>query len=293
MSAYDPRVTPARPDLAAKRLEGKVQSARFVEGVLREVTAPQAPMRKAPSHDAALETEALKGEYIVIYDDNGEGWSWGQLQSDDYVGWIPSRALGPKGQEPTHHVSALRTLVFPGPSIKLPPVESLPLESKLAIARFEQEFAVSAAGGYLAARHLSPINAWELDFVAVAERFVGTPYLWGGKTNAGIDCSGLVQIALSAAGLKCPRDSDMQERTLGQPLVPADDVSSLRRGDLIFWTGHVAIACDAARIVHANAFHMSVAVEPVADALRRIGAAGVALKSIRRMEGLDLRKIRT
>jgi hypothetical protein len=283
MSAFDPRVTPARPDLAAKHLEGKVQSARFVEGTLYEVTAPQAPVRHGPSHSAPLDTEALKGEHFISYDDNGEGWHWGQLKSDGYVGWVPSFALGPPSEQLTHRVSVQRTLMFPGPSIKLPPIESLPLGSQLNIARFEQDFAVNADGGYLPAKHVMPLNTVELDFAEVAERFVGTPYLWGGKTSFGVDCSGLVQVALTATGIQCPRDSDMQERALGLSVEPVD-FSNLQRGDLIFWSGHVAIVCNASRIVHANAFHMAVVVEPVAAAMRRIAAAGVRLKSVRRLK---------
>jgi cell wall-associated NlpC family hydrolase len=287
MNALDPRVTPARPDLAAKHLEGKVVAKRFVEGAKHCVVVPYAPLRKSPSHDAPLETEALRGEDIVIYDDNGEGWSWGQLASDNYVGWIPASALGIRTNEPTHRVSALRTLVFPGPSIKLPPVESLPLGSLLAIAETGSDLALTADGAYVPAKHLAPLGSRENDFVAIAERFVGSPYLWGGKTNNGIDCSGLVQIALTGCGKTCLRDSDMQEAALGSVIDIAHDLSNLRRGDLLFWPGHVAIACDSSRIVHANAFHMAVAIEPVAGAVRRIAATGVKLRTVRRIDGLD------
>jgi cell wall-associated NlpC family hydrolase len=133
--------------------------------------------------------------------------------------------------------------------------------------------------GYLPARHLAPLDRVEPDFVAVAERFLGTPYLWGGKTNNGVDCSGLVQVALAACGMPCPRDSDMQERALGAPVALADS----RRGDLLFWKGHVAIVRDAATLLHANAFHMMVAVEPIAEALARIEAAGSPVTSVKRL----------
>jgi cell wall-associated NlpC family hydrolase len=131
--------------------------------------------------------------------------------------------------------------------------------------------------------HLAPAGAFEADFVAVAERFLNTPYLWGGKTSHGIDCSGLVQVALSARGLPCPRDSDMQREALGAPLALAPDCSKLRRGDLLFWQGHVAIARDGATLIHANAFHMAVAVEPMAEALARIGAGGNELLAVKRL----------
>ena len=275
----DNRTTPARPDLAAAHLRGQVEAARFVEGERQEVIAGQAPLRAGPSHDAGLLTEALKGERVVVYETDDEGWSWGQLETDRYVGFLPASALLAAGLAPTHRVTALRTLVFPGPDIKLPPVETLPLGAQVAIVRMQENFAVSA-GGFLPARHLAPLAAVEPDFVSVAERFLGVPYLWGGKTSLGLDCSGLVQVSLHAAGVACPRDSDMQERTLGRSI----SLAGLQRGDLIFWKGHVAIALGRNSMIHANAFHMAVAIEPVAEALGRIGAAGSQVTSVRRLK---------
>ncbi|MGH6783556.1 MAG: C40 family peptidase, partial [Sphingomicrobium sp.] len=161
-------------------------------------------------------------------------------------------------------------------------IGSLPLGASLAIARIEDSFAVTRAGGYVPAIHLAPITTIEEDFVAVAERFVGVPYLWGGKTSHGLDCSGLVQVALSACGLPCPRESDLQEQALGQAIAPAAELSNLRRGDLLFWKGHVAIARDEATLLHANAFHMSVVREPLAEAIARIRAAGSELTNLKR-----------
>ncbi|HEY1978450.1 MAG TPA: NlpC/P60 family protein [Xanthobacteraceae bacterium] len=279
MPPFDPRITPVRADLAAKYLEGKVAAPRYAEGRVMEVVEPQTPVRREPRPDAPLETEALKGERVTIYDINDEGWAWGQLAADNYVGWLPTNALAAAGATPTHKVAALRTLVFPGPSIKLPPVEALPLGARLSVVRIEDRLAVTSSGGYLPAAHVTPAGDHESDFVAVAERFVGTPYLWGGKTSLGIDCSGLVQTALTACGIACPRDSDMQEQGLGM----AAEVSSLKRGDLVFWKGHVAIACDAASLLHANAFHMAVTIEPIAEAIARIRAAGNEVTSVRRV----------
>jgi cell wall-associated NlpC family hydrolase len=284
VDAPDPRLTPARADIAAKHLEGKVAAARFVEGEPREVAEPQAPLRRAPSPEAPLDTEALKGERVIVYETTDEGWAWGQLESDGYVGWLPAGALRTPGPAPTHRVVALRTLVFPGPSIKLPPLEALPLGGRLAIARLEAPFALTASGGCIPARHLAPLDASENDFVAVAERFAGVPYLWGGKTSLGLDCSGLVQVALAACGVPCPRDSDMQETALGKPLSPPFDLSKLRRGDLIFWSGHIAIVRDPATLIHANAFHMAVALEPIAEAIGRIRARWGEVTSVRRLE---------
>jgi cell wall-associated NlpC family hydrolase len=280
--SFDPRLTPARSDIAAKHLEGKVKAARFVEGELYAVSDALAPVRRAPSPDAPLETQALKGERVTIYDRDDNGWAWGQLARDGYVGWLPEVALTQTLITPTHRVIALRTFAFPGPSIKLPPVEQLPLGARIEIVEQDETFAVTGQQHYLPRRHVAPLDSYEPDFVAVAERFVGTPYLWGGKSSFGIDCSGLVQVALDAAGIQAPRDSDMQERALGN-VVPPSQWQALRRGDLIFWKGHVAIVRDADSLVHANAHHMATAIEPLAAAITRIAAAGSEITSVRRM----------
>ena len=278
----DPRTTPARPDLAAKYLEGKIQAARFVTGEEFEISDPIAPLRSAPSSDAELATQALKGERATIYDRNGEGWAWGQLSSDGYVGWLPDRALARPVGKPTHKITAIRTFAFPGPSIKLPPVETLVLGTMLTVTRQDGAFAVTREGWYLPQQHVGGIDHHAGDFVAVAERFVGTPYLWGGKSSLGIDCSGLVQIALNAAGIGCPRDSDMQQDGLGRDL-NANESKKLQRGDLIFWRGHVAIVRDADTIVHANAHHMATVIENTRDAITRIKAAGNEVVAIKRL----------
>jgi cell wall-associated NlpC family hydrolase len=283
MQAFDPRITPARADLAAKELEGKVAASRYVEGRIYEVIEPQTPLRREPTPDAPLGTEALKGERVIVYDANAEGWAWGQLATDACVGWLPANALAPAGPVPTHKVVALRTFAFPGPSIKLPPIEALPFGARLVVTRTDDRMAITQTGAHVPIPHLAPVEHYETDFVAVAERFIGVPYLWGGKTVLGLDCSGLVQVALAACGIACPRDSDMQEHALGAPIAVAGDFSNLRRGDLVFWKGHVAILRDHASLLHANAFHMAVAIEPVAQALARIGAAGVEVTSVRRI----------
>jgi Bacterial dipeptidyl-peptidase Sh3 domain/NlpC/P60 family len=279
----DPRLLPARPDLAAKYLEGKVNAARFVTGETYEIVEAIAPMRSAPASDAMLLTQALKGEGITIYDRNDEGWTWGQLTGDGYVGWVPAAALARAGAAPTHKITALRTLVFPGPSIKLPPIDILTLGARITVIRQEGSFAVTRDSGFLPSRHLGELDAFERDFAAVAEQFCGTPYLWGGKTSLGIDCSGLVQIALNASGTGGPRDSDMQEGALGRTLSAAESQNP-KRGDLIFWKGHVAIARDAETIVHANAHHMATVVENTRAAIARIAAAGNEVTSIKRLD---------
>ena len=279
----DPRLTAARGDLAAKSLEGKVEATRFVTGEEFEITDAIAPLRRASSSDAELMTQSLKGERVTVYDRNSEGWAWGQLNSDGYVGWLPDGALSkPKGPS-THKVTALLTFAFPGPSIKLPPVETLAMGASLTVQREQGSFAVTREGWYLPRRHLDPIDHRAPDFVAIAERFVGAPYLWGGKSSVGIDCSGLVQVSLTAAGTGCPRDSDMQQDGLGRELNP-QEAKTLRRGDLIFWKGHVAIARDADTIVHANAHHMMTAIERTQDVFARSKVAGNEVTAIKRLD---------
>jgi cell wall-associated NlpC family hydrolase len=278
----DPRLTPARPEVAAKYLEGKVKAARFVEGETLEVVEAIAPLRRAPAPDTELLTQALKGERVTIYDRNGEGWAWGQLGSDGYVGWLPESTLAKQLSRPTHKVTALWTFAFAGPSIKTPPTHSLPMGAAMEIDREDGSFAVIDGGYYVPRQHLGPLDARASDFVAVAERFVGTPYLWGGKSAFGIDCSGLVQVSLTAAGTGCPRDSDMQCDGLGRALSTTES-KHLKRGDLIYWKGHVAIVRDAETIVHANAHHMATVIENTKDAIARIKAAGNDVVAIKRL----------
>lgn len=265
--ALDPRLNAYRADLATAELRGKVDAPRFAEGTLHRIIDASAPVREDGHPDAAQVTEALHGERVIVYEIDGEGWAWGQLQRDRYVGWLPANALGKVGAAPTHRVSALRTLGFPGPDIKKPPLATFPFGAEIIVTRADAKFVTTDTGLCLPAPHVVDLAANESDFVAVAERFLGTPYLWGGKTSLGIDCSGLVQISLQSAGVACPRDSDMQA-SLGKD-VP---LAKLRRGDLLFWNGHVAIARDAQTIVHANAHHMAVAIESVDEAVARIKA---------------------
>ncbi|MFG1239559.1 C40 family peptidase [Xanthobacter autotrophicus DSM 597] len=274
----DARLTPARADLAATSLKGLVDVPRFVDGEMRRVAVPVAPLRRRPAGDAPLETEALFGERVRLFEEDTEGWAWVQLEADNYVGYMPAEALAPEGTAPAHKVTALRTFLFPGPDIKLPPRDALVFGSRVVVRSISGGFALTT-DGCLPAVHVAPADDREGDFVTVAARFLGVPYLWGGRSSLGIDCSGLVQTALAATGVRVPRDSDMQEKAIGAA-IPLD--APRRRGDLLFWPGHVGIAEDEQTLLHANAFHMAVAREPLAGALERISAAGLALRTVRR-----------
>jgi cell wall-associated NlpC family hydrolase len=209
-----------------------------------------------------------------------------QLDRDGYVGWMPSHGLMPgPAPAPTHRVAALRTFVYPTASIKEPPLHWLSLGSPLTILREIEvngrRFAVTSAGGAVVANHLAPIDTVESDPVAVAERFLGTPYLWGGRSSLGLDCSGLVQTALAACGVTAPRDADLQEKTLGEPV--SLDPAAWRRGDLLFWPGHVAMVRDGESFIHANAWMMAVGIETLAAGLDRIAVGGSPLRAVRRV----------
>jgi cell wall-associated NlpC family hydrolase len=271
-ASFDPRLTPVRVDLAADHLRGTVEAPRYVKGLAKRIIAASAPLRRFPDADAPLETEALRGETVTVYDEEGE-WAWAQLDLDEYVGYLARAALGATAQ-PTHRVAALSTHAYPGPRIKLLPRMALSLGARLTVVRQDGDFAVTEDGLYLWSRHLSDIHSREPDYVAVAERFLETPYLWGGRTSQGIDCSGLVQTALMAAGFSSPRDSDMMEAALGRPTAIDDPETPVARGDLVFWKGHVGIMRDALTLLHANGWHMKTVSEPLMEARDRIAANG-------------------
>lgn len=269
MAAPDPRLTPARADLAAEHLRGTVAAPRYAVARACAIASAVAPLTATPDAEAPLSTTLLRGEAFDVYDSAG-GWAWGQA-ADGYVGYAPAACLERAGEPATHRVTALSAPVYPEPSIKTRPVDALPFLSRLRPASAPEApgFLRLGEGGWVCAQHLGPEGVAAPDWVSTALRFLGAPYLWGGKTAAGIDCSGLVQLARHAAGRACPRDSDQQRDAPGADVPPGAE----RRGDLIFWRGHVGVMLDPRRMLHANAFAMAVAVEPLADALARIGPA--------------------
>lgn len=282
MAAFDPRLTPARPDLAAASLRGKIEAARYVEGKLYQVLRGRAGLRVKPDHNACMDNELLFGEGFTVYEITN-GWAWGQSAEDGYVGYLRDVALGEGAPKPDHRVSALMTPLLPAPDIRRAYLDMLPMNAKLKVVERQGDFAAVAPDGYVFARHLAPLGEGAKDWVAVAGRFLGAPYVWGGKTAAGLDCSGLVQTALEAGGVRAPRDADLQEKALGHALPLTADYSGLQRGDLVFWADHVGIMADGANLLHASSFHMQVAVEPLADVAARNAASGRPVTSAKRL----------
>jgi cell wall-associated NlpC family hydrolase len=281
--AADPRLTPARPDLAAAHLRGRIEAPRYAEGRSMRLRVEIADLRRTPTFESAIDTQILFGENVTLYDED-EGWAWVQLSSDGYVGYTSREALAEGPAAPTHRVAVNRTFLYPGANMKLPVAGALPRGARVAVSAHSGDFAQLAGGGFVFAAHLATLANSAPDFVAVAEDFLGSPYLWGGKSSLGIDCSGLVQVALADAGRAAPRDTDLQQAALGEAL-PLDALRGhLRRGDLVFWKGHVGIMRDADMLLHANGHHMRVTSEPLAEAQVRIRMKGAGeITAIKRL----------
>ena len=275
LSLPDPRTNAYRPDLAAAHLEGVVVAERFIEGVPCQLRTGFATVKAQPDFEARQTTQALFGETVTVYEEH-DGWVWGQIETDGYVGYLRLDTLWGETPEPTHRVSAIRTFLFPEPDLKSPTLDVLSLTSRVAVAGETNGFAELEQGGWVFMKHLAGLADVAPDHVATASRLIGVPYLWGGKTSMGLDCSGLVQIALNAAGLSVPRDSDQQAKAIGEAVA---DFGDLRRGDIVFFPGHVGIMTGPERLLHANAFHMMVTEEPLADVVAR----GAQVTGVRRI----------
>ncbi len=270
----DRRITPARADLAAAHLKGQVDAPRFAQGEKFSIRTGRASLRVRPSDDGAQDSELLFGESFTVYD-RAHGWAWGQAAGDLYVGYVKEDALAaPFAGEA--RISALMAPVFAAADLKTPVRDLLPLNAQVPVLGRDGDY-VNIGSGFVHQRHLAAEA--ETDFVVMAQRFLGVAYVWGGKTAAGLDCSGLIQTALQAVGKTVPRDTDMMEKALGQPIGIAD----VRRGDLVFWKGHMGVMLDAENFLHANAFHMLVAAEPLRDAVARIETLAGPVTSVKRL----------
>jgi len=281
----DPRRHAYRPDLAAENLKGRVDARRFVAGNWGQIVVPSIQIRSKPAETAPVDTEALFGEMLVVYD-VAEGWAWVQLLRDGYVGYAQVNAISSDIEAATHRVKAVGTFVYPEPDIKTPPLAHLSLNSALTVVEQLEQFYRLASGGFVAVRQVAQEDTYARDFVDIAEKFIDTPYLWGGRTRLGIDCSGLVQVSLEAAGITCPRDSDMQRAEVGNDVLMREDYEGLQRGDLIFWPGHVGIMADGLMLLHANAHHMAVTVETLPEAIERMARTGIRPTAVKRPDGL-------
>ena len=271
---FDRRITPARPDLAALHLKGRVDAARFVAGEAASVRVGRASLRAAPSFDAPQDSELLHGERVMVYAREG-GWAWVQAQADAYVGYVREEQLSAPFDTKLW-VIALMTPVFARPDLKSPIRDMLPLTAEVDLLSRTGDYAEIAPGAFVHHRHLALPEEVQPDFVAVAESFFGVPYVWGGKSFAGLDCSGLIQLSLAASGIASPRDTDMMENHF------ADAGESLERGDIVFWKGHMGVMLDETRLLHANAFHMLTAIEPLGEAVMRIEKEAGPVTSVKR-----------
>ncbi|MBR2689597.1 MAG: C40 family peptidase [Aquamicrobium sp.] len=274
MTAHDARLHAFRTDLADIRLKGEVAADRFVSGRPARIATSVVDLRRTPRPDSGIDTQFLSGDDVLVFDE-ADGWAWVQGERDGYVGYVLVEELKPREAVATHIVSAPRTFVYPGPDLRFPRSGHLSMGSTVAVAGTAEtsgtHYAVLPSGETIIAGHLRPIGEHATDFVSIAETFLGTPYLWGGASGFGIDCSGLVQLSMRMAGRDVLRDTDMQVASLGELLNIDADYSGLRRGDLVFWKGHVAIMTDSEMMIHANGHTMTVALEGLKDAVARIG----------------------
>jgi cell wall-associated NlpC family hydrolase len=275
----DPRLNAFRPDLADEMLRGQVEAERFVSGELSEIAEPVLSLHREPRFDSRRMSELLYGERVKVFAVD-EGWAWVKAANDGYVGYVPASGLSREIKSSSHRITVPSTFMYPAPDIKSCPEVPLPMNARVELVETADKFARLRNGLFVFAAHLKPLTATEEDFVAVAEKFLHAPYLWGGKTLRGLDCSGLLQVSLQAAGIPCPRDTDMQEKQLGHPL---EDRYALRRGDLIFWQDHVGIMADAGGLLHANAHSMQVTLEPVSTVITRIAMSGGKMTAVKRL----------
>lgn len=282
MPQLDPRLTPARPDLAAAHRKGQVEAERFVEPVDRQCHVPAAPIRRTPSPTGAMDDQVLCGEVFAVLEEV-DGWAWGFSRAGGYVGWVDLSGFTHAVLPVSRKISVLRTYAFSEPDIKTAPECLLSLNACFDAGERQGRFVEAKGLGWVIEAHTAALDVTAPDFVAVAEAFLGTPYLWGGKESLGLDCSGLLQMAMRAAGFDAPRDADQQEAALKArwPDVTADP--DRQRGDVVFWPGHVGIMTDSEFFLHANGHTMDTTLEPFAEAEARIRDAENPVRTIVRV----------
>lgn len=281
----DYRLHPYRDDLAAEELRGRISAARFVKAREYHVVAGVADLRRHPRKDAILDSQLLLGEGFRVYE-IAKDWAWGQALLDDYVGYVPVADLRKGSHTATHRIRVLRTFFYRDADLKSPVLQSAGMNAKVKGEGKEGSFIRVHGGMYVFEKHLLGIGEKRGDYVAMAESLIGVPYRWGGREAMGLDCSALVQLALEWSGIPCPRDSDMQEANLGKEVTDFRD-TGLRRGDFVFWRGHVGIMRNESELLHAEANTMRVTVELLEKAEARIAEAEGAIHCVRRIEGTD------
>lgn len=282
MSELDKAINAYRGDIAASSLRGKVQSDRFIEPETYQIKVPIAQLRNAPSNEAEHSTQALLGELIDIYEVK-DGFGWGQLKKDGYVGYVAMDYIGQEIKAPSHKICAMRTNVYYGPKVQAQISKTLTFGALVRTTeRRENGFVWCEDLGFVYESHICELDKNFDDPIDLAKQMLGTPYVWGGNSPLGIDCSGLVQLCYGACGMDLPRDARLQEMR-GQSLEANDDLSGLKRGDLVFWKGHVAIMMDETNIIHATSFTMNVSIEPLKTAKARIDNLGIPIRAIKRV----------
>lgn len=276
--ALDRRLTAARPDLAATALRGIVVASRYVDPVPMQVTAPLLDLTCGVMRDGALDSQLIHGQTVAMYEDDPvTGLAWVQAEADGYVGYVPRAGLSPRGPAATHRVATLGAQVYARPSLKLTPLLMLPYQAEVTVLASADGYGQIGPDRWIALAQLTDTLAQ--DPVAEAQRLTGVPYVWGGRSHAGLDCSALIQLAFGACGHSLPRDSDMQA-DLGTPVTGPPG-----RGDLVFWKGHVGIMRDGDTLLHANAHHMAVTSEPFAQAKARISSTSTGpVTTVRRLD---------
>lgn len=277
----DKAINPYRDDIAAIKLKGIIEAPNFVDAERMQINVPRAFLKSAPDIESPSLNEALLGDIFDVYEIKN-GFAWGQLERDNYVGYIQTSALDDNLFKPSHKIKTIRTYGFKEPSIKSRIISTLSLGAQiLPKGEIENGFYNCGELGFVFAKHVCALDEYFDDPAQIAQMYLGAPYTWGGNSSIGVDCSGLAQNSFRACAINLPRDARMQEE-LGQNIEIKPDLSGLKRNDLIFWQGHVAIMIDETNIIHANAYHLMTVIEPLEEANQRYLGNNLPIRTIRR-----------